>query len=63
MKRCSRPDPTNELRARSELRCFARLLLPIYQFEYQEQVTSADPCWPFLTMLERRMRQLEKEAQ
>ena len=58
-----RPTETTELRACSEMRAFARLILPIYEAEYASQVTSPAPCWMFLSILERRMRELEKEAQ
>ena len=52
-----------ELPACSEMRAFAQLLLPIYEAEYQRQLTDPAPCWMFLTVLERRMRELEKQAQ
>jgi hypothetical protein len=60
----NRPDHENadDLRACSEMRSFARLVLPIYEAEYQSQLTSPAPCWMFLAILERRMRQLEKQA-
>ena len=46
------------------LRCaFARLILPVFEAEYQQQLTSPAPCWMFVTMLERRIRELEKQAQ
>ena len=63
MKNHSCPNKADELRARSEMRSFARLLLPIFEFEYQSQLTSPKPSWMYLTILERRMRQLEKQAQ
>jgi hypothetical protein len=53
---------SDELRARSELRIFARLILPVYEAEYQSQLTSPSPCWMFLSVLERGMRELEKQA-
>jgi hypothetical protein len=56
------PENSEDLRACSEMRAFARLILPIYEAEYQTQLTSSAPCWMFLSMLERRMRQLEEQA-
>ena len=56
------PENTNEFRACSEMRAFARLILPIYEAEYQSQLTSPALCWMFLSVLERRMRELEKQA-
>jgi len=59
----NRPAENNdELRACSEMRVFARLLLPIYEAEYQSQLTSPEPCWMFLSVLEHRLRELEKQA-
>lgn len=52
----------DEMKACTEMRAFARLILPIYEAEYQSQLTSPEPCWMFLSILERRMRQLEKQA-
>jgi hypothetical protein len=57
------PENTNELQVCTEMRAFARLILPIYEAEYQTQLTSPEPCWMFLSILERRMRQLEEQAQ
>lgn len=57
------PKDTNDLRACAEMQVFARMLLPIYQAEYQSQLTSPAPCWMFLSILERRMRELEKQAE
>lgn len=51
-----------ELPVLSEARVFARLLLPIYEMAYQRQLMAEEPCWSFLTLLERRMRELEEEA-
>lgn len=56
------PENTDELRARSELRAFARLILPVFEAEYQTQLTSPEPCWTFLSVLDRRMRELEEQA-
>jgi hypothetical protein len=44
------------------LRNFARLLLPIYDLEFQQQLSSHQPCWMFLAVLERQMRVLEEQA-
>ena len=44
------------------MRGFARLVLPIFEAEYQRQLTSPAPCWMFLTILEHRMRELEEQA-
>jgi len=63
MKNHSCPDPVNEIRACAEMRAFARLILPVFEAEYQQQLTSPAPCWMFVTMLERRIRELEKQAQ
>ena len=63
MNHCSRSEPAGELRVPAELRTFARLLLPIFEVEYQTQLTSPQPCWMYLAIVERRMRQLEKQAQ
>jgi len=52
----------HELQVCTEMRAFARLILPIYEMEYQRQVTSPAPCWMFLSIIERRMRELEKQA-
>jgi len=63
MKNESSPENTNELRACAEMRAFARLILPIFEVEYQQQLMSPAPCWMFVGMLERRIRELEKQAQ
>lgn len=62
MKNRPCPENADELRACSEMRAFARLILPIFEAEYQEQLLAPTPCWMFLSMLERRMRELEKQA-
>lgn len=62
MKNQSCSSNADELKVRSELRAFARLILPLYEAEYRRQMTSPQPCWMFLTILERRMRELEKQA-
>ena len=54
----ARPD---ELPAAIQLRNFARLLLPIYELEFQQQLSSPNPSWMFLTVLERHMRELEEQ--
>lgn len=51
-----------ELPVLSEMRAFARLILPIYEYEYQRQLMAGEPCWTFLAVLERRMRELEEQA-
>jgi hypothetical protein len=56
-------ETADELRACSEMRLFARLVLPIYEAEYQSQLTSPAPCWMFVAILEHRLRELEKQAQ
>jgi hypothetical protein len=56
------PENAHELQVCTEMRAFARLILPIYETEYQRQITSSAPCWMFLSILERRMRELEKQA-
>lgn len=61
MKNRTCPENT-ELRACAEMRAFARLILPVYEAEYQQQLTSPAPCWMFLSILERRLRELEKQA-
>jgi hypothetical protein len=55
----ARPD---ELPAAIQLRNFARLLLPIYELEFQQQLSSPNPSWMFLAVLERHMRELEEQA-
>ncbi len=57
----SRPRP-DELPAATQLRNFARLLLPIYELEFQQQLSSPQPSWMFLAVLERQMRVLEEQA-
>jgi hypothetical protein len=57
------PENANELQVCTEMRAFARLVLPIYELEYQRQLTNPAPCWLFLSILERRLRELEKQAQ
>lgn len=57
------PENSDELRARSEMRAFARLILPVFEAEYQTQLLSPEPSWLFLSTLERRMRELEKQAE
>jgi hypothetical protein len=52
----------NEIPVRSQLRAFARLLLPLYEEEYQRQIHSPQPSWIFVSILHRRMRELEREA-
>jgi hypothetical protein len=56
------PENVHELRVCTEMRAFARLILPIYEAEYESQLTSPAPCWMFLSILERRMRELEQQA-
>lgn len=62
MNKPARPENTDELQVCAEMLMFARLILPIYEAEYQQQITSSTPSWMFLSILERRMRELEKEA-
>jgi hypothetical protein len=57
-----RSENTDELRARSEMRAFARLILPVFEAEYQAQLMSPSPSWLFVSTLERRMRELEEQA-
>ncbi len=52
----------DELPVMSELQAFARLLLPIYELEYQRQLLAPEPCWTFIAVLERRMRELEEQG-
>lgn len=52
----------DELPAAVQLRNFARLLLPIYELEFQQQLSSPKPSWMFLAVLERQMRVLEEQA-
>lgn len=59
--RQSEPRP-DELPAAVQLRNFARLLLPIYELEFQQQLNSPQPSWMFLAVLERQMRDLEAQA-
>ena len=57
------PEPRpGELSATVQLRNFARLLLPIYDLEFQQQLSSPQPCWMFLAVLERQMHVLEEQA-
>ena len=57
------PEPRpDELSATLQLRNFARLLLPIYDLEFQQQLSNPQPCWMFLAVLERQMRVLEEQA-
>ena len=53
---------TDEIRARSEMRVFDRLILPVFEAEYQSQLMSPTPCWTFLSVLERQLRTLEEQA-
>lgn len=57
----SEPRP-DEIPAAVQLRNFARLLLPIYELEFQQQLSSPQPSWMFLAVLERQMRVLEEQA-
>jgi len=56
------PKNPDEIRARSEIRVFARLILPVFEAEYQSQLMSPTPCWTFLAVLERQLRTLEEQA-
>jgi hypothetical protein len=53
---------TDELQVCAEMRAFARLLMPLYQAEYERQLMSSAPSWLFMTILERRLRELEQAA-
>jgi len=51
-----------EIQARRELRAFARLILPIFEAEFQDQLLKKQPCWMFITILHRHMLELEQQA-
>ncbi len=56
------PHQEEELPVLSQMKAFARLILPIYENEYQRQLMAKEPCWTFLACLEHRMRELEEQA-
>jgi hypothetical protein len=55
-------DP-NEIPVRRQLRAFARLLLPLFQEEFEHEISSPKPSWMYAAILHRRMRELEQQAQ
>lgn len=56
------PSAGSDLPIRVQMRNFARLILPIFEAEYQSQLMAPQPSWMFLTVLEREIRRLEKQA-
>jgi len=51
-----------ELSLADQRRAFARLLSPLYEQEWQRELTSPKPAWSYLIVLHQRMTELEQEC-
>ncbi len=45
-----------------EMRAFARFLAPLFEQEWQSELTSPAPRWMYLAILHRRLRELEEQS-